>query len=184
MKVERLPLAGALMLTPSVFTDERGSFRELFSFDRYRECGIDDSFMQDNSSLSRRNVLRGLHGDPRMAKLVSVLRGSAFDVIVDARTQSATYGRWYGSELTAVNARQIYVPRGFLHGFFALEDETIFWYKQSAPYDAAREVGAAWNDPDLGIEWPLGTAGPILSSRDAANPSLRSLRERNKLGPA
>ncbi len=95
------------MLTPRVFTDERGSFRELFSFDRYRECGIRDAFVQDNSSLSRRNVLRGLHGDARMAKLISVVRGSAYDVIVDARTGSATYGRWHATVLTAINATQI-----------------------------------------------------------------------------
>jgi dTDP-4-dehydrorhamnose 3,5-epimerase len=184
MKVEHLPLAGALMLTPSVFTDERGSFQELFSFDRYRECGIGESFVQDNSSLSRRNVLRGMHGDVRMAKLVSVLRGSVYDVIVDARTQSATYGQWYGSTLTATDTRQLYVPRGFLHGFLALEDGTVFWYKQSAPYDLSAELGVAWDDPDLGIDWPLGKAAPLLSPRDAANPSLRWLRERNKLGTA
>ncbi|MFY9719583.1 MAG: dTDP-4-dehydrorhamnose 3,5-epimerase [Candidatus Cybelea sp.] len=174
MKVELLPLAGALMLTPRVFTDERGSFRELFSFDRYREYGIRDAFVQDNSSLSRRNVLRGLHGDARMAKLVSVVRGSAYDVIVDARNGSATYGRWHAAALTAANARQIYLPAGFLHGFLALEDETILWYKQSAAYDPRSETGVAWDDPDLGIEWPLGDAAPILSPRDAANPPFRS----------
>jgi dTDP-4-dehydrorhamnose 3,5-epimerase len=184
MKVENLPLAGALMLTPRVFADERGSFLELFSLERYRECGIGDSFVQDNSSLSRRNVLRGLHGDARMAKLVSVLRGSAYDVIVDVRATSATYGQWHGTTLTAADARQIYVPRGFLHGFLTLEESTIFWYKQSAPYDPACEVGVAWDDADLGIGWPLGEVAPILSLRDAANPPLRALRDRNKLAPA
>jgi dTDP-4-dehydrorhamnose 3,5-epimerase len=184
MKVENLPLAGALLLTPRVFTDERGSFAELFSLERYRECGIGDSFVQDNSSLSRRNVLRGLHGDARMAKLVSVLRGSAYDVIVDVRASSATYGKWHGTTLTAAGASQIYVPRGFLHGFLALEDGTIFWYKQSAPYDPACEAGVAWDDADLGIRWPLGEIAPILSPRDAANPPLAALRERNKLAPA
>src|ERR1700688_3151441 len=99
MKIEHLPLSGALMLTPSIFTDERGSFQELFSLDRYRECGIRDSFVQDNSSLSRRNVLRGLHGDARMPKLVSVLRGSVYDAIVDVRRDSPTFGRWYGTTL-------------------------------------------------------------------------------------
>jgi dTDP-4-dehydrorhamnose 3,5-epimerase len=181
MKVENLPLAGALMLKPDVFADDRGSFLELFSLERYRECGIGDSFLQDNSSLSRRNVLRGLHGDARMAKLVSVLRGSVYDVIVDVRPASETYGQWYGATLTAADGRQIYVPRGFLHGFLTLEDGTIFWYKQSAIYDPGCEVGVAWDDSDLGIDWPLGQSAPILSPRDAANPSLRSLRERNKL---
>lgn len=171
------------MLTPPVFADQRGSFRELFSLERYRDCGIGDSFVQENSSLSRRNVLRGLHGDARMAKLVSVLRGSVYDVIVDVRTQSATYGEWHGATLTAADARQIYVPRGFLHGFLTLEEDTIFWYKQSATYDPGCEFGVAWDDADLRIEWPLGEVAPILSPRDAANPPLRSLRDRNKLGP-
>lgn len=163
------------MLTPRVFTDERGSFRELFSSDRYRACGIRDAFVQDNSSLSRRNALRGLHGDARVAKLISVVRGSAYDVIVDARNGSATYGRWHAAALTAANARQIYLPAGFLHGFLALEDETILWYKQSATYDPSGEIGVAWDDPDLEIEWPLGDAAPILSPRDAASPPFRSL---------
>ncbi len=163
------------MLTPRVFADERGAFRELFSLDRYRECGIRDEFVQDNSSLSKRNVLRGLHSDARMAKLISVVRGGAFDVIVDARSGSATCGRWHAATLTAANARQIYVPAGFLHGFLALEEGTIIWYKQSAAYDPAGEVGVAWNDPELGIEWPLGEVAPILSPRDAANPSFRTL---------
>lgn len=184
MEVETLPLAGALIVTPRVLSDERGSFLELFSLDRYRECGIGDSFVQDNSSLSCRNVLRGMHGDARMAKLVSVLRGSVYDVIVDVRTTSPTYGEWYGTTLTAAGARQIYVPSGFLHGFLTLEDGTVFWYKQSAAYDPGCEFGVAWDDADLGIEWPLGKNAPILSSRDAANPPFRSLRDRNKLASA
>jgi dTDP-4-dehydrorhamnose 3,5-epimerase len=181
MKIEHLPLGGAMMLTPRVFADERGSFHELFSLERYRDCGIEDSFVQENSSLSGRNVLRGLHGDPRMAKLVSVLHGSAYDVIVDVRPSSSTFGRWYGATLLAAEARQLYVPRGFLHGFLALEAATIFWYKQSAPYDPDQEIGVAWNDAELKIEWPLGNEAPILSVRDAGNPPLRSLIARNKL---
>jgi dTDP-4-dehydrorhamnose 3,5-epimerase len=103
------------------------------------------------------------------------VRGSAYDVIVDARTGSPTYGGWYGTTLSAANARQVYLPRGFLHGFLALEDGTLFWYKQSAAYDPAAEVGVAWDDPELGIDWPLGPEAPILSRRDAANPPLRGL---------
>lgn len=163
-----------MMLTPRVFTDERGAFQELFSFERYGACGIGETFVQDNRSLSRRNVLRGLHGDARMAKLVAVLHGSVYDVIVDARRGSAGYGRWYAATLTASEARQLYIPRGFLHGFLALEDDTIFWYKQSAAYDPAHEVGVAWDDPDLQIEWPLGAGRPILSPRDGANPPFRA----------
>ena len=163
------------MLAPKVFTDERGAFGELFSFERYAACGISDTFVQDNRSLSRRNVLRGLHGDPRMAKLVAVLRGSVYDVVVDARLGSSTLGRWYGATLTASNARQLYIPRGFLHGFLVLEDDTLFWYKQSAPYDPAMEVAAAWDDPQLRIEWPLDGKPPLLSLRDAANPPFGAM---------
>jgi dTDP-4-dehydrorhamnose 3,5-epimerase len=164
-----------MVLAPRIFTDERGLFRELYSRERYRGHGIEDAFVQDNLSVSRRDVLRGLHGDARMAKLVGVVRGSAFDVIVDFRPGSPTYRRWFGTTLSARDGRQIYVPRGFLHGFLALEDDTMLAYKQSAPYDPAREFSVAWNDADLAIEWPLGARLPILSPRDAASPTLRSL---------
>jgi dTDP-4-dehydrorhamnose 3,5-epimerase len=175
MKIEQLPLAGALLITTRVFTDERGFFVETYSLDRYRECGIGDDFVQDNLSFSRCGVLRGLHGARRTAKLVGVVRGSAFDVIVDVRRDSPTYGRWQAQTLTAGDGRQLYVPFGFLHGFLALEDETIVAYKQSVPYDPAAEFSVAWDDPQLAIEWPLGGRRPILSRRDAANPALASL---------
>ncbi len=175
MQIEELPLAGALVLAPRVFRDERGFFKETYSLDRYRKCGVEETFVQDNLSLSNRDVLRGLHGDPRMAKLVGVVRGSAFDVIVDLRAGGPTYRRWCARTLTAAEGKQIYVPRGFLHGFLALEDETIVAYKQSAPYDPGAEFSVAWNDPELGIEWPLGGRSPLLSPRDAANPTLASL---------
>lgn len=176
MEIEHLPLTGALMLTPRIFTDDRGFFKETYSLDRYRQCGVEETFVQDNLSLSRLNVLRGLHGDARMAKLVEVVRGRAYDVIVDLRPESATYRRWYAATLTAERGRQVYVPRGFLHGFLALQDDTMVAYKQSAPYDPTREFSVIWDDADLGIEWPLGGAAPILSERDAASPTLRSLR--------
>jgi dTDP-4-dehydrorhamnose 3,5-epimerase len=174
VEIEQLPLRGALMITPRVFSDERGFFEETYSLDRYRDGGIAESFVQDNVSLSHRGVLRGLHGDPRMAKLVSVIRGSAFDVIVDLREESATYRRWWATTLSASRGTQIYLPQRFLHGFLALEPDTILIYKQSAPYDPATEFGVAWNDPELGVEWPLGGAQPILSPRDAANQTLAS----------
>jgi dTDP-4-dehydrorhamnose 3,5-epimerase len=176
MEIEQLPLAGAMMIAPRVFVDERGNFKEVYSLERYRRCGIDAAFVQDNVSLSRCDVLRGLHGAARVAKLVSVLHGSVFDVIVDVRAESPTYGKWFGTTLRAEDGRQIYVPRGFLHGFLALEDDTVFAYKQSALYDPASEFGVAWNDPALGIEWPLGGRRPVLSPRDAANPSFSRLR--------
>ncbi len=175
MEIEHLPLTGALLLTPRIFADERGYFKETYSLDRYRQCGVEETFVQDNLSLSRRNVLRGLHGDERMAKLVGVVRGSIFDVIVDLRGSSPTRLRWYATVLNADRGKQIYVPKGFLHGFLALEDETLVGYKQSAAYDPVREVCVAWNDPDLGVEWPLGGGPPILSARDAASPPLRRL---------
>ena len=176
MEVQELPLTGALLLTTCAFTDERGFFKEIYSRERYRACGITESFVQDNISLSHRDVLRGLHGHRSMAKLVGVIRGSVFDVIVDTRSASPTYGRWWGATLTAADGRQLYVPAGFLHGFLALEDETIFAYKQSSAYDPGAEIAIAWDDAELGIAWPLGDRRPILSRRDAANPTLASLR--------
>jgi dTDP-4-dehydrorhamnose 3,5-epimerase len=172
MIVEPLPLAGALLVTPDVFSDDRGFFTEIFSTERYFQAGIKDTFVQDNLSFSRGGVLRGLHGDPRMSKLVQVLAGEAFDVIVDIRAGSPTRGRWYGMELKATQRRQVYVPKGFLHGFLALSNEVVFLYKQSALYDPTAEFGVAWNDPELAIEWPLGGRQPILSEKDAANPPL------------
>jgi dTDP-4-dehydrorhamnose 3,5-epimerase len=175
MDVEELPLPGPLLLTPRVFRDDRGSFTEIYALDRYRGCGVAETFVQDNLSLSRRGVLRGLHGDRRMAKLVSVVRGSVFDAIVDARPESVTYGRAWTKTLLSADGQQVYIPRGFLHGFLALEDDTLFLYKQSAPYDPAAEFAVAWNDPQLAIAWPLAGMPPILSARDAANPSLALL---------
>jgi dTDP-4-dehydrorhamnose 3,5-epimerase len=175
MEVEQLPLEGALTLTPRTLYDERGFFVETYSLQRYRECGVKETFVQDNLSFSHRDVLRGLHGDPRMAKLVGVARGSAFDVIVDLRPESRTYRRWCARTLTAKAGTQMYMPPGFLHGFLALEDGTILIYKQSAPYDPAREFSVAWDDADLGIEWPLAGRRPVLSPRDAASPTLAAL---------
>jgi dTDP-4-dehydrorhamnose 3,5-epimerase len=175
MTVEPLPIAGALLVTPKVYTDVRGSFAEIFASTRYADAGITEAFVQDNVSISRRDVLRGLHGDRRMSKLVQVLAGEAFDVIADAREGSPTYGRWYGKPLKASERRQIYVPKGCLHGFLALSDEVVFLYKQSAPYDPASEFGVAWDDPDLAIRWPLAGRTPILSEKDAANPPLANL---------
>jgi dTDP-4-dehydrorhamnose 3,5-epimerase len=175
MKIERLPIDGALAILPDVFGDDRGYFKETYSAPRYREAGILDEFLQDNVSLSGSWVLRGLHGDPRMAKIVQVLHGSAFDVIADIRKGSATFGLWWGTTLDAEAHTQLYIPAGCLHGFLALQDGTLLSYKQSATYDPASEVGAAWADPDLGIAWPLAGRAPRLSKKDAANRTLRDL---------
>jgi dTDP-4-dehydrorhamnose 3,5-epimerase len=175
MHVEPLPLDGAMMLTLRAFADERGYFKETFSAPRYRAAGIVEEFAQDNISFSHRNVLRGLHGGPATSKLVQVVWGKAYDVIVDVRAHSPTRGRWCGFTLRSDEHRQIYIPPGFLHGFLALSHRVGFLYKQSKTYDPLTEVGVAWNDPDLEIDWPLHGAAPLLSPKDAANPRLREL---------
>jgi dTDP-4-dehydrorhamnose 3,5-epimerase len=173
MEVIPLPIDGACAFVPKELSDERGWFKEVYAATRYRSAGILPEFVQDNLSMSQRLVLRGLHGDPRMAKLVQVLRGSAYDVIVDVRRGSPTFGRWFATTLRAQEHTQLYVPAGCLHGFLALEDETLLLYKQSAEYDPASEFGIAWDDPDLAIEWPLQGQSPVLSAKDTANPTLR-----------
>jgi dTDP-4-dehydrorhamnose 3,5-epimerase len=175
MEVTSLSVAGALRIMPRVFSDDRGWFTEAFAATRYRQAGIDAAFVQDNLSSSARHVLRGLHADPRMAKLIQVVRGSAFDVIADARPESPTYGTWCAVTLRASERTQLYIPAGCLHGFLALEDDTLLSYKQSAEYDPAREFGIRWDDPDLAIAWPLEGSSPVLSAKDAANPLLRDL---------
>ena len=173
MEVTRLPIHGALQIALKEFRDDRGWFKESYSATRYNDAGIHDVFVQDNLSFSKRGVLRGLHGDPRMAKLVQVLTGSAYDVIVDVRRESQTYLQWHAVTLRAGEHTQVYVPAGCLHGFLALEDQTLLSYKQSAEYDPPQEFGVAWSDPDLSIAWPLHGRTPILTAKDAANPTLR-----------
>jgi dTDP-4-dehydrorhamnose 3,5-epimerase len=173
MEVVKLPINGALQIVPRVFADDRGWFKEVFAATRYREAGIADTFVQDNLSFSNRLVLRGLHADPRMAKLIQVLSGSAYDVIADVRPGSPTFMRWCAVTLRAGEHTQIYIPAGCLHGFLSVEDGTLLSYKQSAEYDPGTEFGVAWNDPDLAIAWPLAGEAPILSAKDAASPTLR-----------
>lgn len=166
----------AKLLEPDVFGDERGFFKETYSRDKYVALGIGDTFVQDNVSRSSRNVLRGMHYDMRLSKLVQCLVGSIYDVIVDAREASPTYLQWEGYELTQDNHRQIYVPRGFAHGFLALSDVVIASYKQSEHFDPKHERGMAWNDPAVGIKWPI-SAPPILSPKDQAWPHVAGMRQ-------
>lgn len=173
MEVRPLPIEGALLIVPRVFSDERGYFKETYAQERYREAGVAGPFVQDNFSRSKRDVLRGLHGDPRLAKLVQVLAGSAFDVIADPRPGSPTYGRWHAEYLRADEHHQLYIPAGCLHGFLALEDGTALTYKQTGAYDPATEFGVAWDDPTFAIAWPLAGRTPILSAKDACNSSLQ-----------
>jgi dTDP-4-dehydrorhamnose 3,5-epimerase len=175
MQIQPLEVSGALLITPRAFADDRGYFKETYSRDRYREAGIADDFVQDNVSISRRTVLRGLHGDVRMSKLVQVLVGKAFDVVVDVRAGSPTRGRWAGVSLSGSSHAQIYIPAGCLHGFLAESDEVLLSYKQSAAYDPAHEFGVAWNDPQIGVAWPLNGVTPVLSAKDAALPTARAL---------
>ena len=167
-------IPGVSIVRLRVFADERGLFTESHSTRTLAEAGIHDTFLQDNLSISKRNVLRGLHGAPNMAKLVMPIRGDVFDIIVDLRPGSPTYRRWESYTLKADEFTQLYIPARCLHGFLALTDEVIFHYKQTALYDPGAEFGVAWNDPELGIPWPLDGL-PILSAKDAANPTLAEL---------
>lgn len=156
----------AKLVKPDVHTDRRGYFKETYSSQKYKAIGIVDEWVQDSVSRSARNVIRGLHYDMRMAKLVEVLEGAVFDVIVDMRESSPTFRRWQSFELTSDNHLQLYVPRGFAHGFLARSDAVLFHYKMSALYDPAHERVLKWNDPAIGITWPLD-GDPILSEKDA-----------------
>jgi len=159
--------ADVRVYVPDVFPDPRGYFKETFSRDKYATLGMHDEWVQDSVSRSRRNVVRGMHVDRRMAKLVQALEETIFDVIVDLREASPTFKRWEGFTLSGENHHQLYVPAGFAHGFLAQSDEVIVMYKMSAHYDPAFEGGIRWNDPTVGIVWPL-EGEPILSPKDAA----------------
>jgi dTDP-4-dehydrorhamnose 3,5-epimerase len=175
MQIERTPLDGVLVLTPRVFRDERGFFAESYNkraFDEAVAGAVD--FVQDNHSRSARGVLRGLHYQlpPRaQGKLVRVAAGEIFDVAVDIRRSSPTFGRWFGTVLSAGKGNQLWIPPGFAHGFLTLSESADVLYKASDYYDPACERSVAWNDPGIGIAW--GAAGePILSPKDAAAPPL------------
>ncbi|HEX6927542.1 MAG TPA: dTDP-4-dehydrorhamnose 3,5-epimerase [Longimicrobiaceae bacterium] len=179
MMVLETAIQGVLVIQPTVFQDSRGYFLETWSRPRYEQYGIPGTFAQDNVSSSRKGVLRGLHfQDPNpQGKLVTVLHGSVWDVAVDLRPGSPTFGRWVGHELSAENARQVWIPEGFAHGFVVLSDEAVFSYKCTGLYQRDAEHSLRWNDPDLGIEWPV--AQPLLSLKDAEAPLLRELNLRD-----
>ena len=174
MIVEATPLPETLLIRPDVFGDARGYFLESWSKRRYLEAGLDRDFVQDNLSYSRKGILRGLHfQNPNpQGKLVQVLQGAVFDVAVDIRLGSPHFGQWHGILLSEENHHQFYIPEGFAHGFCVLSDTALFSYKCTDYYDAPSEYSLCWDDPDLGIAWPLAEA-PLLSAKDQAGKLLR-----------
>ncbi|XSG84176.1 MAG: dTDP-4-dehydrorhamnose 3,5-epimerase [Methylohalobius sp. ZOD2] len=175
MKVTKTSLPGVLLIEPDVFGDARGFFMESWNRRRYGEAGLKVDFVQDNLSLSRKGILRGLHYQwPQpQGKLVQVLRGAVFDVAVDIRRGSPTFGHWVGYELSVDNHRQLYVPEGFAHGFCVLSNEALFAYKCTDFYQPKTEYSLRWDDPDIGIDWPV--AEPMLSDKDRNGYCLKDL---------
>ena len=176
MKTLATDLPGVVLLELDVFGDHRGQFMETFRRDRYREIGIGVGleFVQDNYSSSTGGILRGLHYqlEHPQGKLVHVTRGEIFDVAVDIRVGSPTFGKWFGATISAANHQQIWIPPGFAHGFVVTSEHADVCYKVTASYVPSDERAIAWNDPELAITWPL-TGAPTLSKRDAAAPQLR-----------
>jgi dTDP-4-dehydrorhamnose 3,5-epimerase len=175
VKIETTSLPGVLLIKPTLFGDSRGYFQESWNQKRYAELGFEHQFVQDNLSLSRKGILRGLHlQNPNpQGKLVYVLRGTVFDVAVDVRAGSPNFGQWFGTVLSEENHHQLFVPEGFAHGFCVTSDEALFAYKCTDFYSPASELSIAWNDPDLAIPWPL--ENPILSGKDQEGLNLKDL---------
>lgn len=176
MNVIETLLPGVLVLEPKVLSDERGFFMETYHAARFRQLGIDADFVQDNNSRSMRGVLRGLHYQEPNAqgKLIRCTRGALYDVAVDIRVGSPHFGKWVGADLTEENKLMLWVPAGFAHGFCALTDRSDLVYKCTAFYDAESDRSIFWNDPDLGIRWPI--VKPLLSPKDAAAPRLKEAK--------
>jgi dTDP-4-dehydrorhamnose 3,5-epimerase len=177
MEIIKTSIPEIIVFVPPVFTDSRGYFLETYQQQKYAEAGISKPFVQDNQSYSTKNVLRGLHFQLRhpQAKLVRVTQGTVFDVAIDIRKHSPTFGKWHGEILSAENKRQMYVPENFAHGFCVLSDNAEFVYKCTDFYVPGDESGLIWNDPQLGIDWPIDQ--PILSDKDAVLPKLADILE-------
>ena len=175
IKAETCEIEGLKVITPEVFGDERGYFMETYRKDQFAEIGITGEFVQDNQSSSTRGVLRGMHFQKEFpqAKLVRVIRGRVFDVAVDLRKGSATFGRWFGVELSEENKKMFYIPRNFAHGFLVLSDEAVFTYKVDNPYAPQADGGIRWDDPDLNIQWPVTADGILTSEKDLKLPSMK-----------
>lgn len=174
MNIIETAIPGVLIIEPRVFGDARGFFMETWNAAAFADAGLDLAFVQDNHSRSQKGVLRGLHfqNPGPQGKLVRVVKGAVFDVAVDLRASSPTFGKWVGVELSADNKRMFWVPEGFAHGFLTLEDDTDFLYKCTAPYAPQSEFTLAWDDPMVGIEWPVDGLDPLISEKDARGLSL------------
>ena len=177
-------IEGLKVIEPQVFGDNRGYFMETYNYNDFKEAGIDCEFVQDNQSASKKGVLRGLHFQIHYPqdKLVRVIKGRVFDVAVDLRKGSKTYGKWFGIELTEDNKKQFFIPKNFAHGFLVLSDYAEFCYKVTDFYHPNDEGGLMWNDPDIGVEWPMPEgmteADLILSEKDKVNWSYKELLEK------
>lgn len=177
MNVRQTELSGVLVFEPRRYPDDRGYFMEVWHQKRYADADVPETFVQDNISRSRRHVLRGLHYQhpSPQGKLITVLEGRVFDVAVDIRRGAETFGTWVGEELSAENGRQLYVPEGFAHGFVVLSETALVHYKCTAFYAPDCEHSIRWDDPTIGIDWPV--EAPILSDKDAAAPTVDELAE-------
>lgn len=179
IKVESCPIEGLKIITPTVFGDDRGYFMETYNYNDFKEAGLDYVFVQDNQSASKRGVLRGLHFQTKhpQDKLVRVISGEVFDVAVDLREGSPTYGQWFGAILSAENKKQFFIPKNFAHGFLVLSEYAEFTYKCTDFYYADEQGGIAWNDPQIGVEWPIPEGMElILSDADKNRKTLAEQR--------
>lgn len=179
MKVTISKLQGAMVFEPKVFGDDRGFFMETWNYNRYKEAGLDVKFVQSNLSKSSKGVLRGLHfQEPNpQGKLVQILTGEVFDVAVDIRKGSPTFGQWHAEILTGDNHKQFYIPEGFAHGFCVLSEMAIFSYMCTNFYDATTENSLLWNDPQIAIDWPIDN--PLLSDKDKDGLELKAFNPNN-----
>lgn len=175
MDIHELPLEGLKLIKLKVFEDDRGFFRESYKKPLYHQIGIEEAFVQDNHSYSKKGTLRGMHfqSKPGQSKLLTVVLGKIFDVCVDIRQGSPTFGKWHGVYLSAEEHEQLYIPVGFAHGFCILSEDAHILYKVTSLYDASTEKGFRYDDPDISIEWPI--EDPLLSPKDARAPAFKEI---------
>jgi len=174
MNITDTPIEGLKIIEPAVFGDDRGFFMETYNGDQFREAGLPDNYPQDNHSRSVKNTLRGLHfqTNPGQAKLVRTIIGEIYDVAVDIRPDSATFGKWFGISLSSENKKMLFIPTGFAHGFCVISDFAEVCYKVSSLYNPETEAGISWDDPEVAVDWPVKK--PLLSERDKNNPTLKA----------